>query len=229
MKKIKKRQYKTSDGSPTLYMEAFDEYYHSKHGAIQEANYVYLEKGLVYWMLQSPQKKECTIFEMGFGTGLNAILTAEVAKTQKKQIHYHTIEAYPLTSKELNDVGYSDFLSTELAALFSQVHQVEWEVSQKISDFFYLKKYQTLLKEFSSYQKYDIIYYDAFGARTQPELWEDECFPSLIQSLNPGGVFVTYSAKGSVRRALTSLGLSVSLIPGPPGKREMIRAIKPHL
>ena len=229
MEKIKKSQFKTLDGSPTLYMEAFDEYYHSKHGAIQEAEYVYLDKGFSFWMSQTPLQKECAIFEMGFGTGLNAVLTAELASREECAVNYTTIEPYPLTQEELKDVGYSNFLIPSLATLFNKTHEVGWEEYQKISDFFTLKKEQVLLNAFLPIQKYDVIFYDAFGARTQPELWEDDCFPALVNMLNPGGVFVTYSAKGSVQRVLDKLGLHVSLIPGPPGKREMIRAVKPLL
>lgn len=229
MEKVKKSQFKTFDGSPTLYMESFDEYYHSKHGAIQEAEFVYLDKGLRYWLSQIPFQKECAIFEMGFGTGLNAVLTAELASREECVISYTTIEPFPLTQKELEDVGYSKYLNPTLAILFNQLHEVEWEGYQIINDFFSLKKQRVPLNTFVPTQQFDLIFYDAFGSRTQPELWTDDCFPALVNTLNPGGVFVTYSAKGSVRRALTTLGLKVSLIPGPPGKREMIRAIKPHL
>lgn len=229
MKNIKKRQFHTADGSPTLYMEKFDEYYHSKHGAVQEAEHVYLKMGLEHWFNLHPHLKKCHVFEMGFGTGLNALLTAQKAVELQLDIDYHSIEAYPLTDIELNEVNYKDYLATNTRELFDSIIKAPWEVLYPITTHFNLKKVNCHLENFIPETTIDVLYYDAFGARTQPEIWEDHCFKPLVERLNPGGVFVTYAAKGSVRRALQNLGLEVALVPGPPGKREMIQAFRPLL
>ena len=229
MKKIKKIQHLTADGSPTLYMEQFDEYYHSKHGAIQEAMHVYLKMGFTHWQSQNPERADCRVFEMGFGTGLNAFLTAEAASHTKINLLFDSIEAYPLGADEVKEVGYSAFFDGDRKQLFEQIIDCPWEKETQLSSHFTLLKEQISFEDYTFKSSYDLIYYDAFGARTQPELWEDECFFAIVENLNPGGVFVTYSAKGSVRRALEGLGLIVSLVPGPPGKREMIQAVRPLL
>ena len=207
MKQVQKKKFITADGSPTLYMKKLNEYYHSKHGALQEANHVYINNGFDYWHSMHQELKSCTVFEMGFGTGLNTVLTIQAAKEKGLNLNYDSIEAYPLTD-------------AELASLNS---------NEKINDHTQFKKIKTSLQAFVPDRMYDVIYYDAFGARAQPEMWEDNCFTSLVQNMNLGGVFVTYSAKGSVRRALQKLGLKVALIQGPPGKREMIRGVRSQL
>ena len=229
MKNIKKKQFQTADGSPTLYMEQFDEYYHSKHGAVQEAIHVYLKMGLEHWVNLHPSIKKCHVFEMGFGTGLNALLTAQKAAQLKLDVDYYSIEAYPLTALELKEVNYNDYLEAKAKGTFDQMIKAPWEVLHPITDYFSLKKINCFLENCILEETIDVLYYDAFGARSQPEIWEDHCFKPLVEKLNPGGVFVTYSAKGSVRRALQNLGLEVSLVPGPPGKREMIQAYRPLL
>lgn len=229
MNKIKKKQFKTADGSPTLYMERLDEYYHSKHGAVQEAEHVYLKMGLDFWKSMQPDQRKCQVFEMGFGTGLNALLTALSASALHLDLHYHTIEAYPLTLAEIKEVNYSAFLPEIERMILDQIIAAPWENLHAIDSNFKLKKINCLLENYFPEAPIDLIYYDAFGARSQPEVWEDHCFAPLVEKLNPGGVFVTYAAKGSVRRALEKLGLTVSLVPGPPGKREMIQAFRPLL
>ena len=229
MENIKKKQYITADGSPTLYMEQFDEFYHSKHGAIQEAEHVYLKMGLDYWKAQHPNAKKCKVFEMGFGTGLNALLTAQRAKQLQLNLDYYTIEAYPLTPIELKEVNYNNYLKTKANASFKQIIDAPWEKLHPINLHFNLKKMKILLEDYLPEHSIDVLYYDAFGARSQPEIWEDDCFKLLVEKINPGGVFVTYAAKGSVRRALQNLGLEAALVPGPPGKREMIQAYRPLL
>lgn len=229
MQQIEKKYFLTADGSPTLYMEVFNEYYHSKHGAVQEAKHVYLKKGLAYWQSLHPQSTLCTIFEMGLGTGLNAVLTAEEALKQTLPIHYHSIEAYPLSSAELNEAKFSSFYQGKEKQLYTAIHDCPWGKDVEISTYFTLHKIHSLLQNYTPQQTFDVVYYDAFGARSQPEIWEDSCFDALVSAMNPGGVFVTYSAKGSVRRALEKRGLVVELVPGPPGKREMIRGVRPLL
>ena len=229
MKNIKKSQFQTADGSPTLYMEKFDEYYHSKHGAVQEAEHVYLKMGLEHWINLHPNIKKCHVFEMGFGTGLNALLTEQKATQLQLDIDYYSIEAYPLTPIELNEVNYNDYLGAKAKGVFDCIIKAPWEILYPVTTHFSLKKMNCRLENYIPEVTIDVLYYDAFGARTQPEIWEDHCFKPLVEKLNPGGVFVTYAAKGSVRRALQNLGLEVALVPGPPGKREMIQAYRPLL
>lgn len=229
MKDIQKKKFITTDGSPTFYLEKLDEYYHSKHGALQEANHVYIQMGLRFWVSQQQNLTHCTVFEMGFGTGLNAVLTILEAQKMALPLSYNTIEAYPLSTSDLNEIDQFNYYPEEEKKIHLQLHSLPWEVSEKLSDTLSFKKYRTRLQDFIPDKKYDVIYYDAFGARAQPELWEDQCFTALVERMNPGGVLVTYSAKGSVRRALQRLGLEVVLIQGPPGKREMIRGVRPHL
>ena len=226
MQQIGKKYFLTADGSPTLYMEAINEYYHSKHGAVQEAKHVYLEMGLAHWQSLHPESKNCSLFEMGLGTGLNAVLTAEEAIKNKLSILYHSIEAYPLNSEELNEAKFSAFHQGKAKELYAAIHDCSWGKDVQISKYFTLNKIHALLKNYTPQHMFDVVYYDAFGARSQPEVWKDSCFNALVNAMNPGGVFVTYSAKGSVRRALERLGLKVELIPGPPGKREMIRGVR---
>jgi tRNA U34 5-methylaminomethyl-2-thiouridine-forming methyltransferase MnmC len=185
--------------------------------------------GLDFWKNQYPNVKKCRVFEMGFGTGLNALLTAQKATQLQLEVNYHTIEAYPLTPLELKEVNYNDYLEATAKVLFDQIIEAPWETSHAVTAHFCLKKMKILLEDYLPEQPIDVLYYDAFGARSQPEIWEDHCFAPLVDKLSPGGVFVTYAAKGSVRRALQNLGLKVSLVQGPPGKREMIQAYRPLL
>ncbi len=229
MRKVKKSHFRTADGSPTLYMAQLDEYYHSKHGAVQEAMHVYLGMGFHYWLSLHPTAKICHVFEMGFGTGLNAFLTAKAAAQANINVCYHTIEAFPLSVDEMNEVNYFSFLDEKEKDLYKQILASSWEEEIEITPHFKLKKIKTLLQDFNPTKKMDVIYYDAFGARAQPEVWTDDCFPALTASMYPRGVFVTYAAIGRVRRTLKRLGLETSLVKGPPGKREMIRGLKPLL
>lgn len=229
MKQVQKKKFITADGSPTLYMKKLNEYYHSKHGALQEANHVYINNGFDYWHSMHQELKSCTVFEMGFGTGLNTVLTIQAAKEKGLNLNYDSIEAYPLTDAELASLNLANYYPSEAQAIHQRIHSLPWNSNEKINDHTQFKKIKTSLQAFVPDRMYDVIYYDAFGARAQPEMWEDNCFTSLVQNMNLGGVFVTYSAKGSVRRALQKLGLKVALIQGPPGKREMIRGVRSQL
>lgn len=222
----KKELFKTADGSPTFYMEALDEYYHSRHGAVQESNYVFIQKGLAHWKSLHPSKVNCSVFEMGMGTGLNVLLTLKAVTALNLSIEMTTIEAFPLESDLLLNEGFSSFLSKKEFEYFKKIHQSKWGQRISLQDYFQFTKVKTKLEEYTFDAHYDVIFYDAFGARTQPELWEDDVFSPLVSHLRPGGIFVTYSAKGSLRRALERFGMKVERLPGPPGKREMIRAIR---
>ncbi len=209
----------TSDGSTTIHLPDWNEQYHSKHGAIQEAYHVFIKSGL-----DIIQKKEVSILEIGFGTGLNCFITFIESK---KKINYTGVEAYPVATDEIKKLNYVSELNAEKHKnIFDKLHQVSWEKEHQITKSFTLKKEQKLFKEINDSNCYDLIYFDAFGARVQPELWTEEIFKKMFIALKNEGTLVTYSAKGSTRRAMEAVGFSVERLPGPPGKREMLRATK---
>jgi tRNA U34 5-methylaminomethyl-2-thiouridine-forming methyltransferase MnmC len=212
----------TSDGSKTIWLKDCNEYYHSKHGAVQEAQHVFLKNGLRYFS-KNFKKKEIDILEMGFGTGLNAFLTA--VEFQNYTINYTAIEAYPLSAKELTGLCYPRHVEDN-KDLFEKIHCVAWENFNLISPRFRLRKQQLSFENTSYVDAFDLIYFDAFGARVQPELWTTSIFNKMYTALRSKGVLVTYSAKGSVRRSMQEVGFFVERLKGPPGKREMLRAIK---
>jgi tRNA U34 5-methylaminomethyl-2-thiouridine-forming methyltransferase MnmC len=209
-------------------MEQWDEYYHSMHGAYNEAMHVYIESGLSFWKsLNKTNDKTCTVFEMGFGTGLNALLSLEYATENEFEVEFETIEAFPLSFLEVQDLDFDSlFPSKDYQSILKRLHLSPWEKKNKINPFFSLLKNKILMENFNPVSKYDVIYYDAFGFRVQPQMWSEETLGPIINALNRNGVFVTYSAKGCVRRSLEALGLEVFRIEGPPGKREMLRAIR---
>jgi tRNA U34 5-methylaminomethyl-2-thiouridine-forming methyltransferase MnmC len=214
----------TSDGSKTIHFPDWNESYHSKHGALQEARHVYIQSGLEYrFNRNSP--KSLKILEIGFGTGLNAMLSLLFAKQSDVKIYYYTIEKYPLEISVLNDLNYTEIFKSN-STTFKKLHQTEWEKEVEIQPNFILKKIKTDLKNFQPEPVFDLIYFDAFGPRVQPELWKKTILQNMYNALRPNGVWVTYSCKGSVRRDLLDIGFHVEKIPGPPGKREMLRAVK---
>jgi tRNA U34 5-methylaminomethyl-2-thiouridine-forming methyltransferase MnmC len=216
----------TGDGSVTIHIPEWNEQYHSKHGAIQEALHVFIKMGLNR-VLETSAKKELSILEIGFGTGLNAFITYLEAAKNKLKIKYTGVEAYPVTSEEISALNYAEALNAQNSAnLFEEMHSIPWESFSRISPFFDLKKQQKKFHEIEDFEAYDLIYFDAFGARVQPELWTEEIFSLMYRALKPGGVLVTYAAKGSVRRALQKVNFTVERLPGPPNKREMLRATK---
>lgn len=221
---MKRKVIITSDGSKTIHIAEWDESYHSKHGAIQEANHVFLNMGL-HHLINSKDFNEINILEMGFGTGLNALLTAIEAQKNKIKVNYKGIEAYPVPKDELILLNYS---KTEVEKkLFKKIHEVSWEKENQLSAYFNLTKRQSYFQDIDEKSKFNLIYFDAFGARVQPELWTEQIFKLMFIALEKKGILVTYSAKGSVRRAMRSVGFKVEKLPGPPGKREMLRATKP--
>lgn len=217
---------KTADGSVTIHLPEWDEQYHSKHGAVQEAVHVFIKMGLD-WFREKYRPQEVSILEIGFGTGLNAFITLLEGEKRSLKIRYTGVEAYPVTASEVKDLNYAESLSaTEKQDLFFKMHQIDWEKPEDIADTFTLLKKKMKFHEISDVEKFDIIYFDAFGARVQPQLWTEEIFEIMFRAIKPGGVLVTYAAKGSVRRAMQSVGFIVERLPGPPGKREMLRAVK---
>lgn len=218
------REFKiTGDGSHTLYVEALDETYHSKHGAIQEALHVFIYAGLNYF-----DKPKLNVLEIGFGTGLNAFLTLLEAQKNNTETNYTGIEAFPLEEDIIGQLNYIKELDSneDEAELFKQLHQVGWESHQKITDSFSLNKTKVELDQFETNEKFDVIYFDAFGPNVQPEMWTETIFKKMYNCLTDKGILVTYCAKGSVKRGLKAIGFEVVSLPGPPGKREMTRAVK---
>ncbi|WP_298903717.1 tRNA (5-methylaminomethyl-2-thiouridine)(34)-methyltransferase MnmD [uncultured Psychroserpens sp.] len=217
----------TADGSKTIQIEDWNEQYHSVHGAIQEANHVYIKHGLLflYSKNKSFPKTNISVLEIGFGTGLNALLTLLKANELKQSINYVGIEAYPVTLDELKQLNYASELQTDKHN-FEILHNCSWESPHRISEVFTLTKQQMFFKDISEENAFDVIYFDAFGARVQPELWTESIFKLMYRALKPNGVLTTYAAIGHVRRTMESLGFEVEKLQGPPGKRHMLRAVK---
>ncbi len=209
----------TEDGSHSLRNEELQETYHSVHGAVRESNHVFIQHGFDHQLKKNPSSLR--ILEAGFGTGLNALLTAMRATVP---VYYESWELYPLPMDVVRQLNYGDQLSS--AALFHALHEASWNQSVSMNpNFTLLKRTADLLQETPAGQ-FDIIYYDAFAPSKQPALWERDGIRKMTDTLVPGGVFVTYCAKGQLKRDLSSLGLTVETLPGPPGKKEMIRATR---
>lgn len=211
----------TADGSPTIYSDEFNATYHSKHGAIQESMHVFINAGLEFYIDKTNANK-VSIFEMGFGTGLNALLAAQYANDKQINISYDSVELYPLSDDELAPV--KNEIKEEL--LFSTIHDAAWNEDTIINNKFTLRKLQANLLVLKIDRQYDIVFYDAFAPTAQPELWTEEVFSKLYHHMIEGGVLVTYCSKSIVRKALIAAGFQVQKIQGPPGKREMLRAVK---
>ena len=220
---MKKELKITADGSHTLFIANLGETYHSIHGAIQEAKHVFIQAGF-----KNISKQKINCLEIGFGTGLNAFLTVLEAKEDKKVVNYTAIEAFPLELELIERLNYTTKLKLkeEEAELFDKLHQVEWEAMEEINNHFQLKKIEVAINDFDASEKFDVIYFDAFGPRVQAEMWTEEVFLKMSNCLNGGGVLATYCAKGSVKRTLKTIGFNVETLPGPPGKREMTLAHK---
>ena len=214
----------TEDGSTTIHIPDWDEQYHSKHGAIQEAYHVFIEMGFFFY-LKNNQSNPIKILEIGFGTGLNTFITLLESEKLKLKIDYTGIEAYPVVFSELEKLNYVQQLKASKND-FTKLHTIDWDVPSEISNNFTLTKRKQFFSEIEDKDAFHIIYFDAFGARVQPELWTEEIFKKMYDALIIKGVLVTYSAKGSVRRAMQTVGFTVERLPGPPGKREMLRGIK---
>jgi tRNA U34 5-methylaminomethyl-2-thiouridine-forming methyltransferase MnmC len=211
----------TADGSVTLYMPDMDEHYHSVNGAIGESEHVFLKAGFDHCT-----RNPVIVFEAGFGTGLNALLTAIRSGKQKRLTTYITIEKYPLPDELISQLNYPKILGENSDQLFRQIHSADWETTVMISEYFEIKKIKGDLLAEKYNTNADIIYFDAFAHSKQPDLWGMEVLERTCSLLGSGGIFVTYSARGELKRNLKELGLEISLLPGAAGKREMIRAIK---
>lgn len=221
-RKIKIEQ--TADGSHTLFVPFLDEHYHSVNGAIQESKHVFIDAGF-----SQIKKDRINILEIGFGTGLNALLTSLEAGLSAAHINYVALELYPLPEDVISKLNYSNIMtSLEETCLFEDLHKAEWERQIEITPYFSLTKHQSDFSklDISFNEKFDLIYFDAFAPDKQPEMWTQNIFDFLYTYINKEGILTTYCAKGVVRRMMQQSGFKVERIPGPPGKREMLRAIK---
>lgn len=207
----------TADGSSSIFLPQFNEHYHSQHGAVQESQYVFMKMG---WEEATKGKSSIEILEIGFGTGLNAWLVCEESgKESSPEVYYSAIEAFPVSMEMAAQLNY-----TENKSEFLKLHEAEWNAGVEITPQFSLEKIQTTLADFVPFRKYDLVFFDAFAPSVQPEMWTKEVFGKLFGAMNPGGILVTYCAKGEVRRNMIAAGFEVERVAGPPGKREMLRA-----
>ena len=219
---MKRQLMKTNDGSMTIHLPEINEQYHSKHGALQEAQHVFIKMGLEH---KRKDSNFLNVLEIGFGTGLNCLLTLE--NNIDLNIHYTAVEAYPVSKEEWQAMDYGNLLGSKQSSYnYELLHQSQWGEATAIESNFILNKQQKTFQEIDEDQSIDLIYFDAFGPRVQPELWTVEIFRIMYNALKEGGVLTTYCAKGSVRRAMQAVGFTVERLEGPPGKREMLRATK---
>jgi tRNA U34 5-methylaminomethyl-2-thiouridine-forming methyltransferase MnmC len=209
----------TSDGSHSVYSPQFDEAYHSSFGALQESVYIFISHGLLY-----ANKESAQVLEIGFGTGLNAFLTAIYGK--QMAISYTGIERYPLSIEEANQLNYGTFFPEQKSA-FSAIHQAEWGSLQRINDNFQIQKLKAdaLMVDLGK-EQFDVVYFDAFSPEKHPDMWTESFFTRIFEACKPGAVLTTYCSKGYVRRLLQGVGFTVERLPGPKGKRQILRAIK---
>jgi len=224
---------KTADGSNTIYNSEVGENYHSRNGALQESRHVFVNSGLKYFLERENKvpiggdlEDAVSILEVGFGTGLNFLLSADFCSTENIRLEYTGIEAYPLTTQMLADTAYDQYLSAGLWQQFIKNYPAALERAIKINQNCQLQITHCKLMDFQSDKLFDVIYFDAFASANQPEMWNEQAITHTLQFLKPGGVFVTYAITGNLKRIIKALGLKVEKAPGAPGKREMLRAIR---
>ena len=214
----------TQDGSHSVLAEEFGVSYHSKYGAIQESMHVFIEAGLRY---RAATQKELSVLGIGFGTGLNALLTCIEAEKNDLSIHYTAVEAYPLSFDFIQQLNYTQTLGLNPDDnFFTKIHECKWENRVAIHPSFSIIKNKKKFEEIDEESVYDVIYFDAFAPNAQPELWEAPLLEKMYKALRLNGVLTTYCAKGVVKRTLKSVGFTIEALPGPPGKREMTRGKK---
>jgi len=218
----------TADGSNTLYNENIGEHYHSKHGAVQESKHVFIAAGLEHAISSFPGQ-QISILEVGFGTGLNFLMTAAYADLSGVSIEYTSLEAFPLRSEELESTGYDQYVS---GAIWKGMLNNYGKAMQQLTAVLPEQKLRivhTYLQRYETAQLFDLLYYDAFSVQHQSEMWSDEIIAHACTFLKPGGIFVTYAITGKLKRALKAVGFTIEKLPGAPGKREMLRATKSQI
>jgi tRNA U34 5-methylaminomethyl-2-thiouridine-forming methyltransferase MnmC len=219
---LKREIIQTLDGSTTIHIKEWDECYHSKFGAIQEAQHVFIKNGLSLF-----ENSTLSILEIGFGTGLNAFITFLESQKLHQTINYVGVEAYPVSAEEVMLMNYVSELDAEKErSVFEKMHESNWEEPIVLRDDFLFTKRKQFFDEIDDFDKFDLIYFDAFGYTVQPELWSTAIFQKMYSALKPNGVLVTYAARGVVKRSMIEVGFTVEKLEGPPGKREMFRARK---
>lgn len=211
----------TKDGSTSLFIPEWNETYHSKNGAIQEAYHVFIKNGLSIF-----KGKSVSILEIGFGTGLNAFITSLEAERNNLLIDYTAVEAFPLTVEEIDAMNFASKIDSNKTNIFSTIHQLNWEVKNQVNDNFYLTKRKQFFQDINDKDCFDIIYFDAFSFDVQPELWSETIFKKMHTALKSNGILVTYACRTVIKQAMISAGFRVEKLPGAPGKREMLRAYK---
>ena len=219
----------TADGSHTMSIPSLQVTYHSKHGAVQESMHVFMDAGLKYMMQQSPPNNftpnnPLKILEMGYGTGLNALLSWQIAEANQCALAYTGLELYPLTHAEVSSINYGEKL--QMMEAFTQLNNCAWDKNFQLSKYFSLHKIKNSLFDFETAELFHAIFFDAFSPSAQPEMWTAATFQKMFDWLLPGGILLTYCSKTLVRNAMKTAGFTVTKIPGPYGKREMVRAIK---
>jgi tRNA U34 5-methylaminomethyl-2-thiouridine-forming methyltransferase MnmC len=210
----------TNDGSHTIFNHKINECYHSKHGAIVEAEHVFIRNGF-----SSANKSKLNILEVGFGTGLNALLTYQKAVQRSIEVNYQTIELFPVKEENYTKLNFADLIGLEKEELLD-IHSCPWEAINNINHYFRLTKKHISLQDYKSKMTFDIIYFDAFSPEKQPELWNESILRKMHKLLNNDGFLVTYCAKGAVKRTMKTVGFEVLVLDGPPGKRQMTRGNK---
>lgn len=219
---------RTEDGSSSLFLPELNETYHSFHGALGESQHVFIRMGLDHWLEQHPDAKQVSVLEVGFGTGLNALLALEMAESRNIKVEFTTLEPFPLDSITTVQLNYGQLVAEgAFAKEFEALHAVPWEKERAVSSHFNLLKHRIRLEDFSAPEgAFDLIFFDAFAPSKQAELWERGLLAKVAKLMAPRAVFTTYCAKGQLKRDLKSLGLQVETLPGAPGKKEMVRAKK---
>ncbi len=213
----------TEDGSHSLFVPELNEHYHSVFGAINESQHIFIDAGLKKAI---SNKREINILEIGYGTGLNALMTFIELERQHIKCDYTAIEAFPLDMEIYSQLNYSEILKIS-NDIFLKIHEVEWGVKQIISDFFKIQKLESKVQEMSLPENnFDLVFFDAFAPDVQPELWTTTVFENIHHSMKNEAILTTYSTKGIVKRALKAAGFSIEKLPGPKGKREILRATK---
>ena len=216
----------TADGSNTIFNVEVGEHYHSTHGALQESRHVFIQSGLVYFLENNPSAKSVSILEVGFGTGLDFLLSADHCQQNNIRLDYVGIEAYPLSPGMIISTGYDQYLSAATWKNFIEKYEQALISPVDLNLQCQLQIARRKLLDFKANRQFDIIYFDAFASARQPEMWDDAAIGHTVQFLKPGGVFVTYAITGNLKRALKAVGCKVEKAPGAPGKREMLRAVK---